>query len=101
MTAVLPLSFAFAAGAGLGLVYFLAVWHTVRGLVRARQPAVFAVTTLAARLALVLAGFYALTGYGWQSLLAALVGFVVARVLLVRRLGLPRVDAGPSEGSLP
>jgi F1F0 ATPase subunit 2 len=79
-----------AAGAGLGLLYFLSVWHTAQGLARARRPALFALSTLAARFALVLPGFYALSGYGWRSLLAALAGFIGARLLLVRRLGVPQ-----------
>lgn len=85
---------------GLGLVYFLSVWHTARGLSEARHPALFALSTLVVRFAFVLVGFYALSGYGWKSLLAALAGFVAVRLVLVRRLGVPRNGAqAPRETS--
>lgn len=84
---MLSLLGATVAGAALGLVYFLSVWHTARALSRVRQPALFAVSTLAARLTVLLIGLYALSRYGWPALLAALAGLMAVRLLLVRRLG--------------
>lgn len=97
MTATLSLLVAVAVGAALGLVYFLSVWHTARGLLpRASHPVLFALATLVARFALVLTGFYVLSGYGWHPLLAALAAFVGVRLILVRRLGAPpgEIQAG-------
>ena len=76
-----------AAGLGLGGAYFGGLWWTVRRLPRARRPALLTLASLVVRLALLLGGLYAVTGGDWRALAAALLGFVLARAVLVRRLG--------------
>lgn len=77
---------AFGAGALLGLVYFLALWRTVQGLPTARQPALWTLGSLVLRLAVLLGGLYFIADGHWQRLAAALVGVVLVRTVLVRRL---------------
>lgn len=84
-----PTTIALAAvcGAGLGCVYFFLLWSTVRALPRQRHPARWTSLALLARLALVLAGFTASIRWGgWPALLATLGGFLLVRMLLVRKL---------------
>jgi len=83
----LVLAAAFAAGAALGAAYFLGLWYTVRRQASARWPAVWLLGSAVGRLALLLAGFYLVMAGSWERLLACLAGFVVARLVLTRRLG--------------
>jgi F1F0 ATPase subunit 2 len=75
---------ALAAGVGLllGAVFFGGLWWTVRAVISSRRAPIWLVGGLALRTGIVLAGFY-LVGHGdWQRLVACLVGFLVARVLI-------------------
>lgn len=75
------------AGAVLGLAFFWGLWATVSRLRKARHPALWMLSSLTARFAMVLAGFYWLTRYGgWEHVLAALIGFTILRLVMIRRL---------------
>ena len=89
MSEALTLLLAWVAGAALGVVFFGGLWWTVRRGVTARQPALWFFASLLLRMAIVLSGFYLVSGGQWQRLLACLLGFVIARFLLVRMVGLP------------
>ena len=80
MTDLAPLLLPAAAGLALGLVYFGALWLTVRALPAARSPALLTLASLTARLALLLLGFHAVAAGRWERLLACLAGFVLARL---------------------
>jgi F1F0 ATPase subunit 2 len=82
----IQLVFAFLGGAGLGIFYFLWLWWTVQKLASARSPALLSLGSFAVRTAVVLTGFYVIMGGQWERLLACLVGFIAARVALIRRL---------------
>jgi F1F0 ATPase subunit 2 len=87
MVWLLPMAGGFAAGIGLGLIYFLGLWTTIRQLTHQKQTGLLMMTSLVLRLGLVLTGFYFLIGVvGWQGLLAALLGFTLVRLLLTRWL---------------
>lgn len=74
-------------GVLLGGGYFGALWLTLRRLPFYRRSAMLIILSLAARLTLLLVGFYLILKVGnWVHLLAALTGFVLARSLLARRL---------------
>jgi F1F0 ATPase subunit 2 len=85
MVDVLHLIIAFAAGMALGLFHFGTLWLTVRGLPRARRPAVLTVGSFFARTAVSVLGFYLIMAGHWERLLACLFGFVLIRGFLVRR----------------
>lgn len=85
--AILDLVVAFLAGAGLGCVYFLGLWWTVRNLPVTHRPALLNLGSLILRMAVVLTGFHIVMDGRWEMLLACLSGFIATRVLLVRRLG--------------
>jgi F1F0 ATPase subunit 2 len=87
MNGLLALGLAFAAGVVLGAFYFGTLWLVVRRLDRAAWPAVWLGATGIVRLAVVIGLFALLVGPRWERLLAALVGFLAARVVLTRWLG--------------
>lgn len=76
---------AVCAGLFLGGLYFGGLWWTVRRMPRARHPLNLYFGSLIVRLAIVLAASYGmLANAGWPRLVASLVGFVAARLLLIR-----------------
>jgi len=87
---------AFLAGAALGLGYYGGLWLTIQRLPTAGRPGLLASVSLFLRLGLVLVAFYLVMGGRWERLLACLAGFLLARVLLVRRLGPGRDSRGTS-----
>jgi F1F0 ATPase subunit 2 len=87
MTQILSLLLAVLAGLALGLWYFGGLWLTVQRLPSARHPGVLSLMSLIIRLGLTLAVFYLVMAGRWERLLACLVGFLLMRTVLVRRLG--------------
>lgn len=83
---LLPLVAALLGGALLGAFYLWALWVTTRRMTTARRPALLLVASLLGRMAVLLGGFWLIADGRWERLLAALAGFVVARVLTLRRL---------------
>lgn len=81
------LTLSFAAGTAIGLAYFGLLWLTVRRIPSARHPGRLVLVSLALRLALALALFYLVMAGRWERMLAALVGFLLMRQILMRRLG--------------
>lgn len=86
MSDIVPLIFALLAGIVLGLIYFLGLWETVRRLRQVRRPVLWMLGSLILRLAFILTGLY-LVGHGhWDRLIAALIGILIVRTLLIRRI---------------
>ena len=82
----LILGAAFLAGMALGLFYFETLWLTVRRLSSHPRPHLLMFESLLARLAVVLTGFYLVMDGSWERLTASLVGFLVMRALVSRRI---------------
>jgi F1F0 ATPase subunit 2 len=83
------LALSVAAGAALGGLYFASLWLVVRRLGRLARPALWLGVTSIVRLALLLGLATLLVGPRWERVIAALIGFVAVRLVLVRRLGRP------------
>ena len=79
MTDAVPLLLAWAAGVGLGVVYFGGLWWTVRRAGSFRRPASSMLISGLVRMGLALGGFYLVGGGSWQRMLLCLFGFVVGR----------------------
>ncbi len=82
LSVVLPVCF--LGGLVLGYGYFLALRETARLIVSQGHPLLGLALTLG-RLALLCAGFYLAVLEGGLALLAALVGVLAARTLMLRR----------------
>jgi F1F0 ATPase subunit 2 len=84
MTEPLLLAPAFIAGILLGIFFFGGLWWTVRKGVAANHIALWFFGSLLLRSGVVMLGFYWVMGDSWQRMLAGLMGFVIARVVVTR-----------------
>ncbi len=82
MNALPALVLAWAAGTGLGAIFFGGLWWTVRGSLASPRPALRLSGSLLLRLSIALAGFYLVGHDHWDRLLACLAGFVMARLVV-------------------
>jgi len=86
----LTLIASFLAGMALGGFYFWALWRSVRKLADEQQVRSLLLGYFF-RLGVVLAGFFLIMGGHWERLVAALLGFLLMRGILVRRWGEKRI----------
>lgn len=84
-----------AAGVGLGTIFYGGLWWTVRRGVSAQQPALWFFSSLLVRLGLVATGFYFVGGGQLPRLLACLLGFIIARVVVLRVTANPEARHAP------
>lgn len=84
MNEALSLASSLAAGVLLGGLFFGGLWWTVRKGIASKHPALWFFGSLLLRTCLVLLGFYFILGDNWKRLLAGLLGFVVARLIVTR-----------------
>ncbi len=88
------------AGMLLGGVFFGGLWWTVRKCLSTRHPAQWLVASGLIRMGIALAGFYFVSAGQWQRLLACLVGFIIARLLVTRLIRLPVAEScGEKQGA--
>jgi F1F0 ATPase subunit 2 len=71
-------------GGFLGAVFFGGLWWTIQRALTAANPARWFAGSLLLRMSLVLAGFYAIAGAGWQALMVSLIGFLLSRMVVTR-----------------
>jgi len=74
------------AGVGLGALFFVGLWWTVRRGISSKRPARWFFGSLLLRMVIVLAGFYLIAGGRWERLLACLLGFILVRFIVVLRV---------------
>ena len=87
MTAsVLYMAMAFLVGMGAGIVYFGGLWWTVRQLPLVRQPALLTIGSILVRTGISLTAFYLASEGHWERILISLLGFIIIRGFLVRRI---------------
>ena len=91
----------FAAGLVLGGVFFGGLWWTVRKGVSSAQPALWFFGSLALRMCLALAGFYFVGRGSWKRMVSCLIGFMVARfiVMYLNRTPIKHSGSPAKEGS--
>jgi F1F0 ATPase subunit 2 len=83
MNDMLRLVLAWGAGGVLGAMFFGGLWWTVRRGVLSQQPALWFFGSLLLRVSIALAGFYLVSGGQWKRLMLCLVGFVMARFVVM------------------
>lgn len=76
----------FCAGLIIGMAYFIGLWWTVRKISSLQAPAAWLLVSFLTRAVVVLVAFYFVMNGGWQNLIACVVGFLTARLLLLRRI---------------
>ena len=93
MTEGLDLGFAALSGILLGGIFFGGLWWTVRRGLRSPAPALWFGGSLLIRAWAALGGFYWMLQGEWPRLPAGLLGFLVARFVVIR---MTRTLPGPS-----
>lgn len=78
------LALAFLGGGALGAIFFGGLWWTVRKGMASSRAALWFFASLLLRMGIVLAGFYFVAGAHWERLVACLLGFLVARLIVTR-----------------
>jgi len=100
-----PLALALVAGLGIGAAYFWGLWWTVQRLPHSRRPALLLLASSFLRIALAVGLFWLVTQGDWRLLIACLLGFIVARLVMTRVHGPrggerePEQDGGGGEWS--
>jgi F1F0 ATPase subunit 2 len=84
MTETLSLVLALVGGVLLGAIFFGGLWWTVRNGVSSKQPALLFLGSVLLRTGIALAGFYFIGRGHWERLLVCLLGFVMARLFVMR-----------------
>lgn len=93
---VVPLVLAAAAGLVLGATFFGGLYWTVRHGVSSRSPALWFFGSLVVRMSVALAGFYVVSDGHWQRLVACLLGFVLARLVVTWLTRPPGQETSPA-----
>jgi F1F0 ATPase subunit 2 len=83
MNETLLVILAFIAGLALGILFFGGLWFTVKKTITAKTPAIWFFSSFFLRVSIVLIGFYFVSNGNWQRLLTCLLGFVVARFIVM------------------
>ena len=84
MNNLLLLALSLVAGLLLGTIFFGGLWWTVRKGVSSKHPALWFLSSMLVRMSIVLLGFYFVGRGDWQRLVACLVGFIIARFIVMR-----------------
>ncbi len=74
---------AFTAGLALGTLFFGGLWLTVKKAVNAKIPALWIFSSFFLRISITLVGFYFVSAGDWKKFLICVVGFIVARTLVI------------------
>lgn len=75
---------AFISGIILGALFFGGLWLTVKKSLTARVPMVWLIGSFFLRVSITLVGFYWVSKDSWQRLLICLLGFIVARIFIIK-----------------
>ncbi|MCA9838570.1 MAG: ATP synthase subunit I [Trueperaceae bacterium] len=78
--------FIFLAGMALGGFYFAGLWLTVTFVLGRPKLAPLVILSFSLRTGFTVLGFYLLMGTSWLRVVVALLGFLLARVLLSQQL---------------
>lgn len=97
MNEILIGGLAWLAGMLLGGMFFGGLWWTVNKSLSSQRPALWLLPSLLLRMSITLAGFYLVSDGHWQRLLLCLLGFVMARLVVVR---LTRTSGAAPTGSV-
>ena len=84
MNSFLILALSLTAGLVLGAIFFGGLWWTVRKGSSSQQPALWFFCSLLLRTSTALVGFYLVACGHWERLLVCLLGFVMARHIVIR-----------------
>jgi len=99
MSETLTLILVTGAGFVLGICFFGSLWWTIQRALTSKRPALLFLVSLLLRISLTLAGFYYIANGRLKLFLLCLLGFVIARFVMVRLVGLPTATPSQEEAS--
>ncbi len=83
MNEMLTLVVAWMAGGMLGAIFFGGLWLTVIKAAATQRAALWFPISLLLRMGIAIAGFYAVGHGHWERLIVCLLGFVMARLIVM------------------
>ncbi len=83
MNETLTLVLAWMAGGALGAIFFGGLWWTVRKGVSSSCPALWFLGSMVLRMSIALTGFYFVGRGQWERVVMCLLGFVMARLVVM------------------
>ena len=86
MNEIMMLMLALLAGATLGAIFFGGLWWTVGKSLSSKRPALLFLGSMLLRSGIVVAGFYFVAAEGLGKLLACLLGFIIMRAVITRKV---------------
>ncbi len=89
MSELMQLTLALLAGTLLGALFFGGLWWTVQKGLASPRPALWFAGSLLLRTSITLLGFYLVAADDWKRLLACLLGFISARLIVTRLTATP------------
>ncbi len=89
MTSYLHIGAGLLVGTVLGTLFYGGLWWTVVRSMTLAQPAWLILGSFLLRTLVTVAGFYFILQGGWPSLTAALAAFLLTRMVITRRIGMP------------
>jgi F1F0 ATPase subunit 2 len=75
--------FVFIVGLLLGYLFFGGLWLTVKKAMDSKKPALWFFGSLILRVGVAMLGFYYVSLGDWKNLLICLIGFVLARFMVI------------------
>ncbi|HSV86304.1 MAG TPA: ATP synthase subunit I [Levilinea sp.] len=75
------------AGFLVGLAFFWTLWLTVQRLPKSSNPGMLLFGSYLLRTAVAIGIFYVIMDGRWQRMVALIIGFIIARFVMVRREG--------------
>jgi len=79
-------------GLALGVFFFGGLWWTVRKATTSTNPAMWFLGSLMLRMTIAMSGFYIVMAGDWRRLCLALLGFIIARMLITHFSPSPQVN---------
>ena len=83
MTEIPYIILAFIGGMLLGVIFFGGLWFTVKKIIKSKTPALLMLSSFIFRIIIVLLGFYFIGLGDWKKLITCLVGFIIARFVVI------------------
>ncbi len=84
MNELLILALTLLAGIPLGFFFFGGLWWTIKKGIASQRPVLWFFGSLLVRIAVTMAGFYAVAGGHWERAVMCLAGFLIARYVVMR-----------------
>ncbi|MGK2908074.1 MAG: N-ATPase subunit AtpR [Desulfuromonadales bacterium] len=97
MNEAVLLVLAWLAGGVIGFFFFGGLWWTVRKGLSAKQPALWFFASLLVRMGIALTGFYFVSNLHFDRLMVCLLGFFIARMVVMRLTRTPEKPTSLTE----